>query len=218
MSLRAIIFDLDGTLLDTIKDLAFSVNAVLTEKGLKGHPVDAYRYFVGDGIDALVKRAFPPGMTGEENIEDLVNAVKTEYSRRWSVHTVPYQGVPELLELLEKEKIPKAIFSNKIHEYAVLTVEKMLPGWQFVKVLGIGPDMPRKPNPQGALQIAKEMNLEPDRIVYLGDTNTDMQTALAGGFYPAGALWGFRPAEELREAGARFLAKTPLEVAKLFQI
>ncbi len=217
MGLRAIIFDLDGTLLDTIEDLAFSVNAVLVEKGLKGHPVDAYRYFVGDGIDALVQRAFPLEVINEENIKDLVNAVKTEYSRRWSDHTVPYKGVFELLTFLEKEKIPKAIFSNKPHEYAVLTVEKMLPDWRFINVLGIGPNMPRKPNPQGALQIAKEMNLDPGNIVYLGDTNTDIQTALAGGFYPAGALWGFRPAEELREAGAKFLAKTPLEVAELFR-
>lgn len=216
MSHRAIIFDLDGTLLDTLKDLAFAVNAVLRQNGCKEHPVDAYRFFVGDGIDILIKRAFPAGFSKEKDFAGLVGAVKEEYASRWLEHTVPYPGVPELLQFLEEKEVPKAIFSNKPHEFALLTVETLLHGWNFVDIIGIGTAMPRKPDPLGALMIAEKMRLKPQEIVYLGDTDTDMQTAVKGGFYPAGALWGFRPAEELLAGGALFLAETPLAVVGLF--
>lgn len=217
MDYRAIIFDLDGTLLDTLQDLALSVNTVLEKHGLEGHPVEAYRYFVGDGIDILVQRAFPGHMTGTEQINSLVDAVKYEYSRRWADHTAPYPGVPELLDFLDQEKIPKAIFTNKPHEYAVLTVETLLSDWSFVNVIGISAAMPRKPDPTGALVIAREMGFETKDIVYLGDTDTDMKTAIKGGFFPAGALWGFRTAKELEDGGARFLAKTPEHIIELFK-
>lgn len=216
MKYGAIIFDLDGTLLDTLKDLALSVNAVLKEHGLLEHPVDDYRYFVGDGIDILVKRAFPEQYTEEGKLDNIVRAVKEEYSRRWEEHTVPYPGIPELLSFLQENSIPKAIFSNKPHEFALLTVETLLPDWDFVEILGIGAETPRKPDPQGALRIAEMLGLDPGAIVYLGDTDTDMKTAVRGGFYPVGALWGFRPAAELKKGGAEFLAEKPLDLVALF--
>lgn len=216
MPFKAIIFDLDGTLLDTLQDLALSVNTVLNNKGYPGHPVDAYRYFVGDGIDILVKRTFPQEALAAEKLDLLIKEVKEEYSRCWADHTKPYPGVPEMLDFFEKNAIPKAIFSNKPHEFALLTVNKLLPSWSFFDIVGIGPDMPRKPDPTGALQIAAEMKIEPSEIVYLGDTDTDMKTAQAGGFYPAAALWGFRPAEELKAGGALFMAAEPPEVTELF--
>ena len=216
MKFKAIIFDLDGTLLDTLKDLALSVNAVLERKGYPGHPVDAYRYFVGDGIDLLIERTFPAAAWSGNNLNLLVNEVKEEYSRRWNDHTVPFPGVPEMLDSLEQRVVPKAIFSNKPHEFALLTVEKLLTDWYFFEVIGIGPEMPRKPDPTGALQIAAKMKLNPAEIVYVGDTDTDMKTALAGGFYPAAVLWGFRPEEELKASGARFLAADPLDIINLF--
>lgn len=216
MNFKAIIFDLDGTLLDTLQDLALSVNAVLKEKGLAEHPVDAYRYFVGDGIDVLVERAFSSlGSSGFDR-EALVGEVKAQYGKRWADHTVPYPGIPELLSELEKKTVPKAIFSNKPHEYAVLTVKTLLPDWTFTDILGIGPETPRKPDPRGALIIAEKMALKPEEIVYLGDTGTDMQTAVRGGFYAVGALWGFRPAQELLDSGAQMTAKHPSVVGRLF--
>ena len=206
---------MDGTLLDTLKDLALSVNAVLISYGFEGHPVDAYRYYVGDGIDLLVRRAFPKDLLNR-GVDKLVQAVKEEYSRRWADHTVPYEGIPELLDYLDRNHIPKGIFSNKPHEFALLTVEKLLANWKFIDIIGIGVEMPKKPDPRGALNIAGEMGFEPAQIVYLGDTSTDMQTALNGGFYPVGALWGFRSADELISAGAVRLVKTPSEVIELF--
>jgi len=216
LKFKAIIFDLDGTLLDTLKDLALSVNAVLERNGYPGHPIDAYRYFVGDGIDLLIERTFPAAAWSGNNLNLLVNEVKEEYSRRWNDHTVPFPGVPEMLDSLEQKVVPKAIFSNKPHEFAILTVEKLLTDWYFFDVIGIGPLMPRKPDPTGALQIAAKMKLNPAEIVYVGDTDTDMKTALAGGFYPAAVLWGFRPEEELKASGARFLAADPLDIINLF--
>ena len=216
MKFKAIIFDLDGTLLNTLEDLALSVNSILEKKGYPRHPVDAYRYFVGDGIDLLVKKTFPKEAWSEGNLDLLIEEVKEDYGRRWADHTEPYAGVPKMLDLLEQMAVPKAIFSNKPHEFALLTVEKLLPHWRFLDVIGIGPNMPRKPDPSGALQIAKQMKLEPSEIVYAGDTDTDMKTAYAGGFYPAAVLWGFRPAEELKAAGAKFLAADPLDLIKLF--
>ena len=217
MKLKATIFDLDGTLLDTLKDLALSVNTVLRQQGFDEHPVKDYRYFVGEGIEMLVKKAFPEEGISEEKFNNLVQAVKEEYSRRWADHTRPYPGVPELLDFLETRNIPKAIFSNKPHEFTTITVDVLLPGWNFSAVCGIEQGTPRKPDPSGALQIAREMGLKPAEIVYLGDTITDMHTAVAGGFYPVGALWGFRPKEELLEGGALMLAENPLDLTDLFE-
>lgn len=218
MSHKAIIFDLDGTLLDTLEDLALSVNAVLRSEGYNEHPVDKYRYFVGDGIEKLVERAFSKqGEQGKIDLQAMVKAVKEEYGRRWSNNTRPYPGVKELLDFLEEKQISKAIFSNKPHEFALLTIDTLLPEWNFVEIFGVGPGMPRKPDPHGALQIAEKLALTPREIIYLGDTATDMETAVAGGFYPVGALWGFRTAEELLASGARSLAQKPLDVADLFR-
>lgn len=216
MGYKAIIFDLDGTLLDTLKDLAFSVNAVLRRKGFKEHSVDAYRYFVGDGIEALVKRAFPDHAFDSGSLPALVEAVKEEYRNRWADHTGPYPGIEAMLDYFEVNKIPKAIFSNKPQEFTVLTVKTLLPRWEFIAVQGIEEGIPRKPDPAGALKIAAKMGFKPEEIVYLGDTGTDMKTALAGKFYPLGALWGFRPAWELQEEGARMLAEKPQDVLSLF--
>lgn len=217
MTYRAIIFDLDGTLLDTLKDLAFSVNAVLREKGFNEHPVEAYRYFVGDGIEALIRRAFPENEVEEDNFSELVKAVKDEYRKRWADHTRPYPGVEEMLDYFEANGIPRAIFSNKPHEFTVLTVETLLPRWRFDAVQGIEDGVPKKPNPAGVLKLADKIGIKPEEIVYLGDTSTDMKTALAGNFCPVGALWGFRQAHELLEAGARMLAVKPQDVISLFK-
>ena len=216
MSYKAIIFDLDGTLLDTLQDLAISVNAVLKSYKLAEHPVAAYRYFVGDGIDVLVQRAFPDGLIDEQGPDVLVAAVKEEYAQHWSDQTKPYPGVAELLNYLEIKGIPKAIFSNKPHEFALLTVAKLLPDWTFSYVYGISEKTPRKPDPHGALLIAEQLSLKTEEIVYLGDTDTDMQTAVSGGFFPVGATWGFRNPEELLTGGAKKLAARPEDLTELF--
>jgi len=216
---RAIIFDLDGTLLDTLEDLGLSVNAVLKEHGYPAHPLQAYRYFIGDGVEALVKRALPPAAAdkpGQAQLNELVEAAREEYRRRWADHTRVYPEVPELLDFLEERKIPKAIFSNKPHEFTVLTVQQLLGPWHFEMVQGAVPGLPRKPDPAGVLAVARKLEVEPRQVVYLGDSRIDMEAAAAAGMYPVGALWGFRDAAELREGGAKMLAQSPLQLTKLF--
>lgn len=216
MNFKAVIFDLDGTLLDTLEDLALSVNAVLKKEGFPQHPVEAYRYFVGGGIEMLVKRSLPEGEWKEEVLRRLIFAVRKEYSRRWADHTRPYPNVPEMLFSLEEQGVPKAILSNKPHDITELMVKTLLGKWEFAAVLGALPHIPRKPDPAGALKLAKQLKALPEEIVCVGDTAVDMRTAVAAKMYPVGALWGFCTAEELMESGARFLAKDPLEVAGLF--
>ena len=130
----------------------------------------------------------------------------------WAVKTRPYPGVPDLLTGLSRRALPMAVLSNKPDEFTQLCVTRLLRGWHFQAVQGATPELPRKPDPRGALAIAARMGVAPGEILYLGDTNTDMQTAVAAGMFPVGALWGFRTAEELLAAGAAALAKTPTEV------
>jgi len=215
MKYKAVLFDLDGTLLDTLADLAYSVNAVLNTYGYPEHAVDAYRYFVGEGIKVLVQRAFPVGTVSEENLDQMVEAVEAEYAVRWIDHTLPYPGVPEMLSYLEEKDIPKAILSNKPHKFTVKTTEALLPDWFFTAVYGIEDGMPKKPDPFGALKILQGMGIEPHQALFLGDTGTDMVTATKGGLFPVGVLWGFRPAEELLKAGARALLNHPLEIKEI---
>lgn len=209
---QAIIFDLDGTLLDTLTDIANSVNTVLAELGCPTHPVDTYRYFVGDGTDALVQRVLPKDRRDATDLDEFLRAVTDQYSKRWADTTRPYPDIPELLSALEKRGLPKAVLSNKPHELTQIIVDKLLSDWSFSPVRGRVSSIPRKPDPVGALQIAKQLDIPPSRFLYLGDTNTDMQTAIAAGMFPAGALWGFRTADELLQNGAKSLIEKPLEV------
>jgi phosphoglycolate phosphatase len=212
MTVRALIFDLDGTLLDTLEDLADSMNAVLTSEGFVRHPVDAYRYFVGDGVEMLVRRAMGLQNPEDRLVRHCMRRMEEEYGRRWANKARRYPEIDELLDELEKRALPKAIFSNKPEAFTHLIVEQFLAGWQFAAIRGARPDFPKKPDPAGALEIAAQWAIEPSDILYLGDTNTDMKTAGAAGMFAVGATWGFRPAAELAASGADRLVEHPLEV------
>jgi phosphoglycolate phosphatase len=212
---HAILFDLDGTLLDTLTDIANSANAALINLGFPAHPVDAYRYFVGDGSECLVRRILPEGHRTEETIKICHEMSLGEYTRRWAENTRPYPGVPELLRALEQRHIPMAVLSNKHDDFTKLTTARLLPNVSFQIVQGAIPSVPVKPDPTSALQIAEQMKIPPERFLYLGDTNTDMQTAQAAGMYGVGVLWGFRTAEELTASGAQALVKKPEDILNL---
>ena len=209
---RAIIFDLDGTLLDTLADIGNSMNAVLERLGFSAHPLDAYRYFVGDAMDSLVRRTLPGDQLDEEVVRKCHGLVKAEYGKRWAESTRPYPGIAELLDKVEGLGVSKAVLSNKPDEFTRLVVEKLLGRWSFEIVRGVSASVPKKPDPAGALEVAAELSVEPSEILYLGDTNTDMQTANAAGMYAVGAVWGFRDAEELLANGAKALAERPGDV------
>ena len=212
---QAILFDLDGTLLDTLADIANATNAALTRLGFPAHPRDAYRYFLGDGMDCLVRRAVPDENHDGEMLKKCHDAILDEYESCWAENTRPYPGMTELLAELDRRGIAKAVLSNKPDQFTKKTVERLLPDFQFEIVRGATPDTPIKPNPAGALRISAELDIPVERFIYLGDTNTDMQTAVAAGIFAAGALWGFRTAEELSASGAQVLLSTPIDVLKL---
>ena len=215
MRFHAVLFDLDGTLLDTLEDLADSGNAALRAQGFPEHPLAAYRYFIGDGVEELVRRALPPQRLEAATVAHSTELMRREYSARWADKTRPFPGVPELLDALAARGLPMAVLSNKPDEFTRLCVQRLLPRWRFEVVLGADAGLPKKPDPAGARQIAARLNLSSDRIVYLGDTNTDMQTAVAAGMYAVGVLWGFRTASELTASGAQVLLEKPTELLGL---
>ncbi|MFH2201916.1 MAG: HAD family hydrolase [Elusimicrobiota bacterium] len=215
MGYSAVVFDLDGTLLDTLDDLADSVNAALRARSLEEHPTAAYKVFVGEGVARLVEQAFPEREWGGGLIDLRVNEVRAEYAKRMYDKTRPYPGVAELLGGLAARGVPMAVLSNKPQEYTQKTVDKLLADWKFALVRGALPDVPLKPDPAGALALAKELGLPPEKFLYLGDTGTDMKTATAAGMYAVGALWGFREEAELRDNGAQKLIRRPPELLQL---
>ena len=215
MKYQAVLFDLDGTLLDTVQDLADSVNTVLRRFGFPEHGTESYKYFVGDGVEQLARRALPENRRDEATLTKCINAIREEYSRRWANNTRPYEGIPKLLDTLTARNARMAILSNKPDDSTKATVSKLLPDWHFDLIVGASPSVPMKPDPGAALEIARSLNIPPNAFLYLGDTGTDMRTACAAGMYPVGALWGFRKADELTESGAKTIIKDPGELLDL---
>ncbi len=214
MKFRAVLFDLDGTLLDTIDDLADSMNTVLKKFGFPRHEVEKYKYFVGDGMDILVRRALPESCRDEELVSSCIQAMKEEYSLHWADKTRPYSGIPELLDAFSSGGIQLSILSNKPHVPTVAVVSIMLAKWKFEMIIGVKEGVPKKPDPASAIGIANNLGILPQDFIYIGDTDTDMKTAIAAGMFPVGALWGFRTGEELIKAGARILVKNPADMLR----
>jgi len=213
--LSALLFDLDGTLLDTIEDLRDSMNAALASLGCAPRSVEECKLFVGDGLRNFALRALPEGRRDEQSVARCMEAMRRRYAEHWADKTRPYEGVPELLEELTRRGLPMAVLSNKPDDFTRLMVARLLPKWRFAAVHGEQPGTPRKPDPAAALRIAADLGLRPERILYLGDTDTDMRTAVAAGMFPVGALWGFRGAGELIDNGARELISRPTDVLGL---
>jgi len=211
---EAVIFDLDGTLADTLTDLAEAMNYALQQLDCPAHPVQAYRYMVGSGRRQLCRAALPDD---RQDLLDRSMALMTEYyAKHCFDHTVLYDGVAEMLGRLNEMNIPLAVLSNKPDNFVQLTVSRLMGQFQFAAVVGEDDKLARKPAPDGALLIAKRMRIQPEHIVYLGDTSIDMQTAQAAGMFGVGATWGFRDAEELTRAGAKALIDHPRELLRFF--
>ena len=215
MPYQAAIFDLDGTLLDTLDDLADSANAMLKSCGYPVHPVDAYRHFVGDGVRTLVERILPPEAKDKTSIVRCVEIYRQAYSARWNAKTKPYSGIPEMLDSLVKRGIRLAVLSNKPHEFTEDCIREFVGKWPWEVVHGMREGIPKKPDPTGAIEIIEKMGLSPKSCLYLGDTDTDMQTAKAAGIHGVGVLWGFRERDELIRNGALTLIERPRDILGL---
>jgi phosphoglycolate phosphatase len=214
----AVLFDLDGTLLDTLRDIGEACNRVLIERGYPPHPIEAYRYLVGDGARMLWARALPEDQHDDATIDACLAAYIDEYARGWNVHTQPYAGVGEMLDAVVGRGLKLAVLSNKPHPFTVQCVETFLARWQFHAVRGQSDVFPRKPDPASALDVARQLGTTPQRICYVGDTGTDMQTATAAGMYAVGVLWGFRERGELEAHGAKAIIAHPSELLALLLV
>ena len=215
MPYKAILFDLDGTLLDTLEDLRDGVNRILAKKGYPTHTLDAYRNFIGDGAAKLITRALPEDKRSDATISSCLEAFQNDYDLNWNVKTKPYAGVPEMLEALKVRGLKIAVLSNKLHDFTKRCVTALLSDWNFDAVLGHREGFPLKPGPSGALEVADHLRIRPTDFLFLGDSAVDMKTAIAAGMFPVGVLWGFRPAEELKESGAMVLIELPSDILNL---
>jgi phosphoglycolate phosphatase len=209
---EAAIFDLDGTLADTIDDLAGAVNRSLSRRGLPEHDASLFKLMVGEGFLNLVTKAVPAELRRRDYLEALRDEAMADYAGRCLERTRPYEGVPELLKELAARGMPTAVLSNKPDELTQKCVAGLFPNHPFALVRGESPAFPRKPDPASALDACARLGASPAATLYLGDSGVDMRTAKAAGFFALGALWGFRGEAELREAGADALLAHPLDL------
>lgn len=217
--IRALVFDLDGTLINTLVSLANCYNRVLSAHGYQTHPTDAFRYFIGNGarrcLTACLEASSELGSLSGDDIEALLAAQQVDYRDTWKQNVVIYDEVLELIGSLRMRNLSIAVLTNKDQEFAAECVRHFFPNTDFHIIQGFERDVPHKPNPIGALKVARALQLSPSEIALLGDTKVDIETALAAGHVSIGALWGFRDRQELELAGAQYLVEAPLEVLKL---
>ncbi len=206
-------FDLDGTLADTLRDLADAANHAIASLDHAPHPQDSYRHFVGQGVENLFRAALDT--TDPSRIGPCVERFKAYLAEHQYDHTALYPGISDLLDELSLRGFKLAVMSNKPDERCVEMVDSLLSRWPWDAVRGHRPGYGVKPDPRAALEIASEVGLAPDAWHYVGDTRVDMLTGAAAGFYTVGVTWGFRDEAELRDAGARAIIHHPSELLGL---
>jgi len=213
LSIGAVIFDLDGTLADTIGDLATAVNAVLAAHNFPLHPFSAYKTMVGNGFSSLLKRALPGGAAEDDRFFDtlLIEASST-YARELLNTTKPYPGIAELLSALQERSVLCAVLSNKPDKMTRHMVSSLFPEVSFLAVMGDKVSRPKKPDPSSALAIAALAGIPPSRFAFVGDSGVDMETGKAGGMLPLGASWGYRSIAELGDHGAAGILEKPSDL------
>jgi len=212
---KLVIFDLDGTLLNTIADLAAATNQALAHFGYPTHKVSAYNYFVGNGINKLFERALPEGERTEENILKIRSVFVPYYNQHNADDSTPYPGIPELLATLQKQGVALAVASNKYQAATEKLIKHYFPTVRFIKVLGQRENVPVKPNPTIIEEILAFSNIRREDTLYVGDSNVDMQTAHNAQVEVTGVAWGFRPVEELEAFHPDHIVYTPQEIENL---
>lgn len=210
---HAVIFDLDGTLLNTLGDLRAATNHALEVRGLPPHSMEEIRQFIGNGIRLLIRRAMPEG-TPEAEIDAALDDFKAYYAAHIHDRTVPYDGIPQLLTALRKRGIQVAVLSNKIDSASQQLIEYFFPGKTDV-VFGEHVGVPRKPDPTSCRMVMQQLGVQPEQVLYVGDSGTDMQTAKNAGLYAVGVTWGFRSKEVLLEYGADVLVHRPEQILQI---
>ncbi|WP_370476461.1 HAD family hydrolase [Tamlana flava] len=214
MGYKAVIFDLDGTLVNSIEDIANAMNTVLQSYNYPTHSYETYKQFVGSGIKRLVVRALPENQREEAQIETVFNEMMSIYSTQCTQKTKPYDGIIDLLNHLKTENIKLAVLSNKTDQLTKKIVLALFPNY-FEAVEGLSNEAHKKPNPKKAVEISKTLYLPPEAVIFVGDTAIDIQTAQNAKMLAVGVSWGFRDKTELIESGAKHILKHPLELMDL---
>ena len=212
------LFDLDGTLLDTLADLCDATNSVLSEFGLPGHPLTPFRQMVGQGLRMLVTLALPEDKRDPETIERVRSRLDRFLLEHPVTKTRPYPGIPQMLTALQEAEVPMAILTNKPDPLAQLVVSRLLGTWRFTGIQGQLEGVARKPDPTAALAMSSAIGVSPGEVLFVGDSDVDMQTARAAGMVPIGVEWGFRGVDELRGAGASRILSHPAELLDLIEL
>lgn len=212
---KLVIFDLDGTLLNTITDLAISTNHALSQYGFPEHELSAYPYFVGNGINKLIERALPDCERNGKRILQMRKDFIAHYEIHKTDRTAPYPGIPELLDSLHNRHIGIAVASNKYHQGTEELVRHYFNTIPFQAVFGQREGVPAKPDPEVVRQILTLTGTAPENALYVGDSGVDMQTANNSNVTAVGVTWGFRPKQELEDNGARFIVNAPHEILAL---
>lgn len=204
---KLVIFDLDGTLLDTIADLAAATNYALQACGYPTHDTDAYRFFVGNGINKLFERALPEGTRSKENVLKIRSLFVPYYNEHNADLSRPYPDIENLLETLQKKGYMLAVASNKYHEATQKLIKQYFPRINFLAILGQRENIPAKPDPQVVYEIMEKAGVERNEVVYIGDSSVDMQTGANAGVTTIGVCWGFRPRTELEAYNPSLIAE-----------
>lgn len=208
---KGVIFDLDGTLLNTIADLAESCNHVLSKLGHPTHPTDAYFYFVGNGITTLARRILPEDARTPEGINRCVTLLSDHYDHNWHRKTTVYPGIKDLLHSLQARDVVMNILSNKNEATVQKMVAHFLGDFPFKYTSGAVANFAKKPDPGRALHLAKKLSLTPAEIMFIGDSKVDMQTAKNAGMISVGVTWGFRSQQELIDHDAHIIIDSPMD-------
>jgi len=212
---RLVIFDLDGTLLNTLGDLAESCDHVLKKNGLPQHTFEEYCHFIGTGVTRLVERAIPENLRTRETVIRLREEFVDYYSHHIAVHTTPYPGIPELLNALTDRKIKIAVASNKFQQGTEKLIRLFFPHIPFIAVCGQREDIPLKPDPRMILDIMEIAGVRKDEVLYIGDSGIDMIAATEAKIRPVGVTWGFRSRDELIDNQAFYIVNTPEEILEI---
>ncbi|HLR35273.1 MAG TPA: HAD family hydrolase [Tissierellales bacterium] len=213
---KGVIFDLDGTLLNTIEDIGDSMNAVLEEFNLPAYTYEEYKQKVGGGFKKLVLKCLPEG-TDEDTIDKAIDMLYKNYDKRYLNKLKPYDGIEEILNFMVEKDIKLGVNSNKKDEYTKIIIEKFFGKILFVRVYGEREGITNKPDPTSALEIAQAMELKPEEILFIGDSNADIMTAKNANMDSVGVLWGFRGREELFKYGANYIVSDWKEIIDIVE-
>ncbi len=218
MKFRLCIFDLDGTLADTVASIAYSANLTLEKFGYPKQPVDKFRYFAGDGVGELTRRCLAEvGDVEGKHYEDFLHLYRQYLSKYCMYQVKPFEGIPELIREIGKRGVMRAVLSNKPHRQTQEVIGRLFTDGSFEFVQGQQEGIPRKPDPTGALHLAAIAQVSPEECLYIGDTNTDMKTGRGAGMHTVGVLWGFRDRKELQKNKAEYLVSKPEEILNILE-